>query len=87
MGWWVTRSRARFSAGLTLKAGADRTIRSGSGREARLRSGASGWNHMPASASETTCSRVRYLRPTTQLEEIQPRRSQPSRVSRFSTAT
>ena len=81
------RSRVRFSEGLTPKAGATCTIRSGRGRDARFRSGDSVRGPPPGLAREMTPSSEKNLLPITHEVEHQRRRSRLSSASLDSTAT
>ena len=87
IGWSVMMSSARFSAGLTPKAGAARAIRSGRGRDARFRSGDWVRGPPPGLLRETTAFSEKWLLPITHEVEHQRRRSRLSRAFLDSTAT
>ena len=87
IGWSVTRSSVRFSEGLTPKAGAPFTIRSGRGSDARFRSGDSVRGPPPGLARELMAPREKNLLPITHEVQHQRRRSRFSRASLDSTAT
>ena len=80
------RSSVRFSEGLTPKAGAACTIRSGRGSDARFRSGDAVERLPPGLPCELTSSSVRYVLPTHEYL-CQRRRSRLSSASLDSTAT
>ena len=85
-GWSVMRSSVRFSDGLTPKAGAACTIRSGRGIDARFRSGDAVERPPPGLPCELTSSSVRYVLPTHECL-CQRRSSRLSRAFLDSTAT
>ena len=86
MGWSVMRSSVRFSEELMPKAGAACTIRSGSGSEARFRSGDWVRGPPPGLLREITAFSEKKLLPMTHETERQGR-PPPSSASLDSTAT